>query len=184
MSEHIQKTIEEAQSKLRELESEVSKTKQQINWLCGLAGQPSIFADTSAPKSAGATSIRSDQFFGRPLATVAREYLELRKSSGLGAATLDDIYTALTTGGYGFGDSDDDAKRGLAISMAKNTIVFFRLPNGNWGLTEWYPNARREKKTENGHQTTESAHTPAGETDAAKPKRGRPRKTETPVPTE
>jgi vacuolar-type H+-ATPase subunit D/Vma8 len=40
MSGHIQKMIEEAQSKLRELESEVSKTKQQINWLCGLAGLP------------------------------------------------------------------------------------------------------------------------------------------------
>src|SRR5690242_4277206 len=102
MNEHIQKTIDDAQRKLRDLEDAVRKAKEQINWLCHLAGQPPMFSDTEPAVQGNLFAIRSDQFFGRPLATVAREYLELRKSAGLGAATLEEIFEALSRGGYSF----------------------------------------------------------------------------------
>lgn len=148
MNEAILKVIEDAKNDLVELESKVTDQKKFINQLCLKAGQPAPYADCEPSQRTNLSAIRPDQFFGRPLATVAREYLEMRKASSLGAAALEDVFDALRRGGYAFAESDEDARRGLAISMAKNTQTFFRLPNGFWGLSEWYPNAlRREKKS-------------------------------------
>jgi hypothetical protein len=36
--------------------------------------------------------------------------------------------------------------RSLAMSLAKNTVTFHRLPSGAFGLVEWYPNAKPRKK--------------------------------------
>lgn len=48
--------------------------------------------------------------------------------------------------------SDENAKRSLRISMTKNP-AFHKIPNGDYGLSEWYPNAKhpkRDKSEENG----------------------------------
>lgn len=65
-----------------------------------------------------------------------------RKNSG--AAKLDEIFAALKEGGYHFGDSDGDAKAGLKIALGKDGKVR-ALPNGAYGLWEWYPDAKRPK---------------------------------------
>jgi hypothetical protein len=153
MSEHIQKTIADLEEKLKQQLAEVSRSKRTINDLCEMAGLPARYADTEMKDATTVAAMRSDQFYGRPLATAVREYLEMRKASNLGPATVNAIYDALVEGGFKFETTiPENAKRNLRISLAKNTAVFHRLPNGDWGLLDWYPAAkvRTARGTKNG----------------------------------
>jgi hypothetical protein len=153
MSEHIKKTIEEMQAKLREHEDAVVSTKKLINQLCGYAGLDIMYPDTELHVSGGsALSVRRNSFFGRPLTTCVKEFLEMRKRGGQDAANLDEIFKALQDGGYHLDEisskSDAEQKRGVAISLGKNSTTFVRLASKDWGLREWYPALK--KKRENG----------------------------------
>lgn len=147
MSDHVQKTIDDAQKKLRQLEEEVTKTKRFINQACEFAGLTILYPDADDTKQSSIFAIRPDQFYGKGISTAAREYLDLRRSANLGAASLDEVFAALKQGGFKF-DGDDEVaqKRGLAISLSKNTSIFHKLPNGSIGLLAWYPEAKEAKK--------------------------------------
>jgi len=146
MSSHYDQTIAELQKKLREQEVEVIKTKDMINRLCEFAGKPVIYTDTELQPSAGVASIRSDQFYGQPLATAVRQILEMRQSADLGPATVRELYETLREGGYHFETKDEkNAMRGLRISLSKNVALFHKLPNGRFGLLSWYPKAKRTR---------------------------------------
>lgn len=74
-----------------------------------------------------------------------REYLEMRKAQGIGPATPRDIYEALKSGGYQFETKDDTvALVGLRALLRTQPLVFHRLPQGTYGLTSWYPDAKRQ----------------------------------------
>lgn len=148
MSDHIQQTIADLQAKLSEQESAVVKTKRLINQLCEMSGAPPMYQDTEIHESGGlALSIQGDQFYGQPLSTCIRQILEMRKALRQGPATVNEIYADLTRGNYQFETkSEDNAKRGLRISLTKNTAIFHKLPNGKFGLLEWYPNAKSTKQ--------------------------------------
>jgi len=90
-------------------------------------------------------TIRPDQFFGRPLATVVREILGVRSQRQLGAIALDELFATMLSGGFDFEGKDDiTKKRTLAITVAKNP-AFVRVPSsGHIGLAEWYPNAKKK----------------------------------------
>ena len=61
------------------------------------------------------------------------------------AATVNEIYDGLIAGGYQFDAKDAlNAKRGLRISLTKNSSTFYRVPNGRYGLLVWYPNAKAQ----------------------------------------
>lgn len=147
MSEYILKTVEELERKLLEQLAAVSTTKKLINQLCEIASVPARYPNTDIENKSGPSlSIRSDQFYGQPQATCVRAILEMRKALDQGPATIAEIYDALLQGGFAFDTkNDDNAKRGLRISIAKNTALFHKLPNGRIGLLEWYPNARNPK---------------------------------------
>jgi hypothetical protein len=136
--------LERLESRLqRELE-QVKKTKTAINAICEAFDQPVRYPD--ADQEIQASQIRSDLFYGQPLATCVRSILEMRRSANRGAATVNEIHAALTAGGYAFETKDENnAKRGLRISLSKNPI-FHKVPGGEWGLLEWYPNAKVDKK--------------------------------------
>jgi len=127
-----------------DLERDLAEKKRMVNSLCGYAGQPPRFQDV-VRSSAGANAVRRDQYYGRPLASVIREFLEVRGPSdrgGFGAATVNEIYDALVQGGYKFDAKDEaNAKRGLRIGLTKNSTTFHRVGDA-YGLVEWYPNAR------------------------------------------
>lgn len=147
MDEHTLKTVEKAQEKLRAIEDEAAKVKRFINSAYELEGEQPPYPDVEE-RSRPATAItRKDQFYGRPLATVAREILEMRQGANLGAASIEEIFDALKAGGFQFEFKDEAvAKRGVGISLAKNTNVFHRLPNGYYGLAAWYPDRARKPK--------------------------------------
>lgn len=143
--EHAEQTINDLETRLQELNAETKRIKTAINCLCEVTGQPPKY-DETIEKPAQTLLPRSDEYYGRPFATVIAEVLEKWKTIGRGAATLDEIYGELVTGGCKLtGKNDGIKKRGLAISMSKNP-KFHKLPNDTWGLTEWYPSAKESKE--------------------------------------
>jgi hypothetical protein len=91
-------------------------------------------------------AVRADQFYGRPLATVAREVLEARNQ----AMAAQEILEVLERGGYDFaaqGWKEKDRLRSFTITLSKNVNAFHRLPNGFFGLPKWYPEAVKQRQS-------------------------------------
>lgn len=143
MSDHILKTISEVQGQVEEIEAQLIHKKRMVNDLRGLANLDPLYHDIEK-SSASSGAIRSDQFYGQPLATVVHNVLKMRQQ----AMNVNDIYASMLEGGYSFeAKSDNNAKRSLRISLSKNTAKFHKLPNGTFGLLEWYPNVKNSCKT-------------------------------------
>ena len=141
--DHVSKTIELVQSQISELDQQLLEKKRMVNDLCKLAGRPPIYHDAELVARNGTMARKKDEYYGKALATVVRMVLEKRKSANLGAATANEIYDEMVAGGFHFQTkNEENAKRGLYSSLGKNTTTFHRLPNGTWGLREWYPNIR------------------------------------------
>jgi len=130
---------------------QISNAKATINGLCKLSGRELMFpegaglevAQTSPAAVVGTetAAIKVDQFTGMGLATAAQAFLEMRhaKAGGTSPASVDQIHEALTAGGYAFPSKDvENQKRGIAVSLAKNTYSFRRIGNGLFGLASWY----------------------------------------------
>lgn len=143
MNEHVERTIEMVLAQIADLERQASDLKKTVNGLCQVVSRPPMFPDV-APSSRA--PLRDDEFYGKPLATAVQEVLERRKLTGQGASTVADIYDMLVRGGFHFNTKNaDNAKRTLYTNLSKNT-KFHRLPNGSYGLTEWYPNVRKARE--------------------------------------
>ena len=147
MAKTLDQAIEEIVGEIGTLEAEIRDKKKTVNTLCGVAGRDPLYT-LDAPEAAVPNRIRSDQFYGQALATAVRTILEMRKQQNLGAATVKEIFEALTAGGYTFNTkSDDVAHASLRNSLSKNTVTFHKLPNGRFGMLSWYPNAKPAKSS-------------------------------------
>ncbi len=125
--------LEQLNSQIRE----VSETKRTINGLLRRMGEAPRFPEENDAADNGILPLRSDQFYGKPLATAVQMYLERRKQ----ACGVDEILKALEQGGFDFRSlswGENERLRILAISLAKNNAVFHKLPNGTIGLRSWY----------------------------------------------
>jgi len=142
MSDKLTAAVEALQEELEKQLSEAADTKRMINGLLRRMGKEPLYTDTS--DDAQSSTIRADQFYGKPLATAAREFLERRKQ----ACAAEEVLEGLKRGGFDFkgtGWKDKDYLRMLAISMAKNNTLFHKLPNGTFGLLNWYDSASIRK---------------------------------------
>src|SRR6185312_9267671 len=102
---------------------------------------------TSASASIGLTQIKSDTFYGKKMQTAAREFLEMRKRADLSAAKPREIFDALKAGGFEFDTKDETtALISLRGALRKNSTTFHKLPNGEYGLRIWYPNAKASRQ--------------------------------------
>ncbi len=143
MDEHFRLTIAEVQKRIVEGEKQVQEDKRTVNKLAVMAGAGVIYPDADLQTNSIGLTIRSDQFYGQPFATSVRDILVMRKALNQGAATINEIYGALVEGGFRFDTKiEENAKRGMRISLAKNNTMFHKLPSGTFGLREWYPNAK------------------------------------------
>ena len=150
MHEHVQPTIQLVQEQIAALEVELSEKKRMVNSLCSLIGQQPIYPDAS-PAASSVRAVRPDEYYGQPLSTAMRMVLERRQLANIGPAAVNDIYQAMVDGGYNFQTKNpENAKRNLYTSLTKNTAVFHKLPNGLYGLLEWYPDAKSAKAKPNG----------------------------------
>jgi hypothetical protein len=145
MSEAVEQTIALIQEQIRATEVELAVKKRMVNDLCVMIKRPPIYADVAVSAS-GMRPTRTDEYYGQPLATAIRMVLTRRHHSNLGPSSVNDIFDALSAGGYKFGAKTEDyAKRALYSALSKNTTVFHKLPNGDYGLTEWYPSVREAR---------------------------------------
>jgi hypothetical protein len=149
MDDSTKVTVDKFRAKLAGLEAQCKKIKVAINGIYELEGEtiPYPEVDSEAENAASPQTIRPDQFFGRPLATVVREILNSRSERQLGAISLEDLFAVMLQGGFQFEGKDEATKRrALAITVGKNP-AFVRLPNsGHIGLADWYPSAKRGKR--------------------------------------
>jgi hypothetical protein len=161
MSDHVEKMIEAAQIKLREQESAVIETKKFINQVCQFSNRPPIYLDTdlqaSGQPAVASTEIARNAYYGLPLATCVKSMLKSRENLSPREISLNLIMENLKKGCFnleGITRDLDGQKRGVAISLAKNTTAFHKLPNGDWGLTEWYPTIRSKKEKSGGGKSS------------------------------
>lgn len=144
----VNKVIQGLEDDLRIAMENVRETKIMINRLCTKAGLAERYPDAQDAAQSIGEPIKPDQYYGKPLATAVREYLEWRRARKQGPATVSEIHEALAKGGYPFETKDSlNAKRGLRVSLTKNAVVFHKLPNGSWGLLDWYPEARLRRSS-------------------------------------
>jgi hypothetical protein len=142
-NEKIQGAIEEYVEQIGHMLAEVANKKQLVNTMCNTISIPPRYTDIESPNIAGGRGIRQDEYYGRPFSTVAQEFLEGRRAKG--ACTAEEIAKGLEAGGFDFPWKDKDRVRMVAISLAKNSSVFQRLPNGTFGLLIWYPEIQKKK---------------------------------------
>lgn len=125
----------------------VAEYERTINTLCKEAGYPPRYSEISASNAMKVTQIADDTFYGQKQTPAIRMYLEMRKAQGLGPATPREIYEAIKLGGYVFEAKDAEvALVGMRALLRTQTHIFHRLPQGTWGLTAWYPDAKKPKE--------------------------------------
>jgi hypothetical protein len=145
-TEKLKEAIETLRTTISEQEEALAKKKQFVNELCVDAGVAPIYTNTDLRTRADISAIRGDDFYGKGLSTAVRLYLERRKTANLGSATISEIHAALVKGGFHFEAKDaENEKRGLRISLTKNTAIFHRLPSGQYGLLDWYDKVKEPK---------------------------------------
>lgn len=148
MNDDILITIEALTKRVVAKEEETNKLKKLVNELCA-EGEIPIRYPNIPQAGASISAIRSDQFYGQTITAAIRNYLDQRKAVGLGAATLNEIYLAVREGGYKFeSKNEDNAKTSVGNTLRKTSSVFHRLPNGQYGLLEWYPSAKSKPNTD------------------------------------
>jgi hypothetical protein len=135
----LERRREEALTTAAELE-------RTINTLCKEAGYPPRYTEAASNNSLKVTQISDDTFYGMKQTPAMRTYLEMRKVQGLGPAGTREIYDALVQGGYQFdAKTPDIAMVGMRALLRTQPLVFHRLPQGTWGLTIWYPDAKKPR---------------------------------------
>jgi len=169
MSDDIRNTIEVLAKKVAAKEEEANKLKKLINELCAEENIQVRYPNI-VEVSGSLGALRADQFYGQTLTAAIRNYLEQRKASGLGAASLNDIYAAIRDGGYKFeSKNEDNAKISVGNTLRKSSSIFHRLPNGQYGLLVWYPSAKakpEEVPTKKKSNRTKRSAVPSGDAEA------------------
>jgi hypothetical protein len=165
MNDGILNTIEVLTKRVVDKEEEANKLKKLVNELCAEA-EIAIRYPNIPQAGASISAIRSDQFYGQTITAAIRDYLEQRKAVGLGAATLNEIYLAVRDGGYKFeSKNENNAKVSVGNTLRKSSSIFHRLPNGQYGLLEWYPSAKAKPERET-LPKKKKGHTADGKTTA------------------
>jgi len=95
------------------------------------------------------------------LTAAIRNYLDQRKSSGLGAATVTEIYKAIKAGGYKFETSNEENQKiSVGNALRKTSSIFHRLPTGYFGLLAWYPSAKPKPEAAGSTKTKKKSGRP------------------------
>ncbi|HEV3386515.1 MAG TPA: hypothetical protein VG097_16990 [Gemmata sp.] len=147
--DHITQSIETLVIQIKQEEAATWKKKTAVNTLRAVLSLPPLYTESvSDSQSVTLTNLRGDEFYGKNLSSVLRTILESRKAVDQGPAMVNEIYDTMVAGGYKFETNDpDNAKRGLRISLTKNSQTFHKLPNGKFGLREWFPNIKEKKQS-------------------------------------
>lgn len=126
--------IESLENQIRHLQSLLESLKALR---LGSDGSPLAF---SPPGSREAESeVRHDTFFAMTIADAAKKYLSMMKATKSTAV----IAEALERGGLKHSSKSFPTTLRSVLGPREE---FTRVPNGDWGLSEWYPGQGRGKK--------------------------------------
>lgn len=115
----------------------------------------------SLPSSAPPGNVRngqiaSDAFFQMTVPDAAEKYLKLIKAT----KEISELADALIKGGL---KSSSKKFPDMVRSVLSRDSRFVKVPDAGWGLSEWYPGMRKEKKSKpQPQQPTEQKREPAG----------------------
>lgn len=110
------------------------------------------------------TLILPPPFFNKELGEAVVEYLTLKKTGDAPApATIDEIYSALISGGYKFNGASDSGNKGaLKTSLTRNTAQMAKISDDLYGLRKWYGmRAARRPGNGEGEEAPATAESPA-----------------------
>ncbi|HUB08007.1 MAG TPA: hypothetical protein VMB50_13435 [Myxococcales bacterium] len=163
----MQGTLSALFEKIKVIEEQAAKLKNAANVIAETSGQPPPYPDIGGPTQAR-IGIRSDQFYScLSPAAAGRAFLSYRGKDA-GSAALEEIYEAIKRGGFAFGEDVKDEKAALRIALGKDGAVK-RLPNGSYGLQEWYPKRLQDTKTtKNGKEQPDADEEAEGSEEADK----------------
>ena len=136
----IRTAINKLEEDLTKLNMEVKKKRQAINVLYETLGEAGPYKIEGEPEASKV--LRRDQFFGKPFATAAQEFLSTKKQ----ACSAEEITHGLEEGGFDFEWPPKNRIRLVGMSLSKNSMVFEKLPNNTFGLLEWYPERQQKRK--------------------------------------
>jgi hypothetical protein len=142
MDDKVMSALEVLKERVARSEATTADLKRAANALAMAEGLPPIYTEIVDPSRAS-FGLRADEFANQATpGAAARAFLKLRSQ----AASLDEIHDALIRGGFAFGEGVGDTKAALRIALGKDANVH-RLPNGAYGLLEWYPAKKRERQS-------------------------------------
>lgn len=158
MTDAYAPAIAALQADLTALDKKAREIKSAINTLCKHAGTDELYPNLDAETESGSVAnIKADTFYGQTIGKAARAYLAMRKASGLGPATPRQIYEALVQGGLQFETKKETvALVSLRSTLRKRPHIFHRLPNSQYGLLAWYPNAKAQKQADDDDDEAEN----------------------------
>lgn len=125
-------------SAVAEVQAKIEEMKTTLATLLRL--QADYGGAPTAMARGGETEISHDSFFGMTIGDASKKYLSMVKVTKSTA----DIAEALERGGLKH-SSKSFATTVRSILGARED--FTRVPNGDWGLSDWYPGQGRGKKT-------------------------------------
>jgi biotin operon repressor len=126
--------IADVENRIRSMQNALETLKQLR---ASTLGEPSPAA-TNFSRSAE-SEVQHDSFFGMTIADAAKKYLTMMKATKSNA----EIAAALEHGGLKHSSKDFNT---TVRSVLGQRDDFLRVPNGDWGLAEWYPGMGRGKK--------------------------------------
>jgi len=131
---------------ISELENRIRNMQITLETLKQLRTQPDGGVISSGFSRPAENEVRHDTFFEMTIADAVRKYLTMVKVTKSTA----DIADALERGGLKHSSKDFPT---TVRSVLGQRDDFTRVPNGDWGLSEWYPGAGRGRKPKSEKQT-------------------------------
>ena len=122
------------QAVLADLKARRDQINQAIAVLEAVAGAGGL---GSASGSGDTVSIRSDSFFGMSVPQAVKKYLGM---TGRVPKSPNDITETLKRGGQ------EQATYNNVYTALKRAPDVVKLPNGDWGLLEWYPSLKKKQR--------------------------------------
>jgi len=127
--------IADVQARIQQLQTVLEGLLQLRAQISGAAPLPS----PSGNRQASETEVQHDTFFGMTIGDAAKKYLAMMKATKSTA----EIAEGLERGGLKHSSKSFTT---TVRSILGANESFTRVPNGDWGLTEWYSGMRKERK--------------------------------------
>lgn len=158
----VQKMLDEAMSEYTALHGHINYLRKKL----GLEVLPSAVSDGKGAQNQG---LKPDSFFGHTIGAAIEKYLKIVKEP----KGFQEISDALQAGGLEHNSKNlATTVNGVLFRYGNGKKVVVRLPTGQWGLREWYPNLKGSKGGGAAAEEDESSEDESEPVETEKPVKG------------